>query len=84
MKILVTGSSGFIGSHIVDRLLEEGYETVGIDLWFNKEDLYYQLENPKFEFVKGSILNEDLMKKLISDCDAIIHLAAILGTSQTI
>ncbi len=84
MKILVTGSSGFIGSYIVDKLLEEGYETVGIDLWFNKEDLYYQLENPKFEFVKGSILNEDLMKSLISDCDAIIHLAAILGTSETI
>ncbi|RLE66789.1 MAG: hypothetical protein DRJ38_00970 [Thermoprotei archaeon] len=84
MKILVTGSSGFIGSHIVDKLLEKGYETVGIDLWFNKEDLYYQLENPNFEFVKGSILNEDLMKKLISDCDVIIHLAAILGTSETI
>ena len=84
MKVLVTGSSGFIGSHIVDRLLREGYKTIGIDLWFNKEDLYYQLKSPKFKFVKGSILNEDLMKSLISDCDAIIHLAAILGTSETI
>jgi len=84
MKILVTGSSGFIGSHIVDKLLEKNYKTIGVDLWFNRADLSYQLRNPNFEFVKGSILDETLMKNLISDCDAIVHLAAILGTSETI
>ena len=84
MNILVTGSSGFIGSSIVDKLLMRNYKVTGIDLWFNEADLKHQLENPNFEFVKGSILDENKLKPLISKCDAIIHLAAILGTSETI
>ncbi|MCD6562699.1 MAG: NAD-dependent epimerase/dehydratase family protein [Thermoproteales archaeon] len=84
MRILVTGSSGFIGSFIVDKLLEKGYKVTGIDIWFNEFDLKHQLYNSHFEFVKGSILGDKLISPLISDSDVVIHMAGILGTSETL
>jgi len=85
VKILITGSSGFIGSHIVDELLcSNEYEIIGLDLWFNEDDLKHQLENKRFTFIKGSILDDELLRKIAKDVDVIVHLAAILGTSETV
>ena len=86
MKILITGSSGFIGSHVIDELLKKkDHEVIGYDLWFNKEDLEHQLMRDDFKFIKGSILEEDKLKRIIrNDVNVIVHLAAILGTSETI
>jgi len=85
MKVLVTGSSGFIGSHIVDKLLAEtNYEVLGYDLWFNYDDLRHQLENKRFKFIKASILDDEKLEKVAKNANVIIHLAAILGTSETL
>jgi len=86
LRVLITGSSGFIGSHLVDRLLQDGdkYEVVGLDLWFNEEDLATLREKKNFDFVKGSILDDNLLGKLLKNVDVVVHLAGILGTSESL
>ena len=83
MKILITGGAGFIGSHVVDRLLKDDHEVTVLDLWESPEMTFHQ-NNPKFTFVKGSVLDENIIPSLVKGKDRIIHMAAILGTSETI
>lgn len=71
-KILITGVAGFIGSHIANRFLHEGYSVVGVD------DLSSgKLENvPKgLEFIQGDLALSSTIKKLPKDCNKILHLA---------
>lgn len=77
-KILVTGGAGFIGSHVVDNLLEKGKNVVILDI---KKPL---IINECVQYEKGSITNEHLVEELVSECDGIIHLGGLLGTSETI
>ena len=69
-KILVTGSSGFIGSHVVDALIKNGLQVV----LFDNESSTYKPDE-QIEFV-GSILNKEDLDKSIRDCDAVYHFAA--------
>jgi nucleoside-diphosphate-sugar epimerase len=71
MKIFVTGSNGFIGSHVVKRALCSGHEIVGLrrSNHMAKIDLPYQ---PKW--IEGTL--EDDMRQALKGCDAVIHLAA--------
>ena len=91
MKVLVTGGAGFIGSHIVERLLGEGEEIVVVDNF----DPYYDIRlkeknvkmfkgNPNFTFVKGDILDRELMHPIIKEVDAVIHMAAQAGVRASI
>jgi len=86
MRILVTGGAGFIGSHLCDRLLEEGhYVTVVDDLSVGKKaNIGHNLTNPNFHFVEGSILDKGLMDELIKGCDLIYHLAAVVGVEYVV
>ena len=83
MKILITGGAGFIGSHVVDRLLKDGHEVTVLDLWESHEMINHK-DNPKFSFIKGSVLDENIIPSIVEGKDRIIHMAAILGTSETI
>jgi len=83
MNILISGGAGFIGSHIIDRFLDDGHDVTVLDLWESPEILRHK-DNPKFQFVKGSVLDESLIPSLAAEKDRIIHMAAILGTSETI
>ncbi len=78
-KVLVTGSSGFIGSHVVDALIKNGLQVVLFD---NKNSPYKSDE--QIEFI-GSILNKEDLDKSIRDCDAVYHFAAQadIGVSST-
>lgn len=71
-RIAVTGGAGFIGSHLVDRLLREGNEVVAIDNLFTgtKDNIVQHRENPKFEF-----LRHDITFPLVIEVDQIYHLA---------
>ena len=80
-RILITGGAGFIGSHLAQRLLADGYRvTVIDDLSTGRNDnIAHLLANPSFRFVVGSILDETLMAPLVVDCDMVYHLAAAVG-----
>ena len=81
MKFLITGGAGFLGSHLSETLLKRGDEVVVVDL-INKANQYkiaHLLSNPKFKFYRGSVLDRDLMDKLIWECDKVFHFAALVG-----
>ncbi len=82
MKGLVTGCAGFIGSHLVDKLLERGYEVIGIDCftdyysrWIKEANIISALNHNNFEFIEEDILNMDKFP----DVDYVFHLAAQAG-----
>jgi UDP-glucose 4-epimerase len=86
MKVLITGGAGFIGSHLAEALLENGDEVSIIDdLSTGKFYNIAHLEkNKNFHYVIDTILNEEIMEKLIQGCDIIYHLAASVGVEYVI
>jgi len=81
MRALVTGGSGYIGSKVVEKLLQNNIQVRCYDsLVFGKESLVPFLNNPNFELVKGDITNYRKVGSYMFDCDAIIHLAALVFT----
>ena len=81
MKVLVTGGAGFIGSHLCQRLISMGHTVVAVDnlstgVISNLADLE---ETSSFSFVQGSILDSELLRKLISASEYVFHLAAAVG-----
>jgi UDP-glucose 4-epimerase len=81
MQALITGGAGFIGSHLADRLLEDGHRVIALDNLSTgrHSNIEHLLARTDFEFVLGSILNADLVDDLIGRCDAVFHLAAAVG-----
>lgn len=84
MRILVTGGAGFIGSHLVERLLKEDHEVIVLDnLSFGKiENL--DLKNPKLSFFKGDICDKKIVKKVLKNVDVVFHLAALIDVSFSV
>ncbi len=85
-KILVTGGAGFIGSHLVDKLIEEGHKVTIIDKLdpqVHPEGRPPKYLNKKAEFIKADILQEDILKKALRNVDVIYHLAASTGVGQS-
>jgi len=74
MKFLCTGFSGFIGSHLTDRLLKDGHEVIGIDRSIKWENLTDQ-RNPKLKIYHENI--DGNIADLFKDVDIVIHLAAL-------
>ena len=82
----MTGGAGFIGSHLVDSLLDQGHSvTVIDDLSTGRHDnLARKTRDPKLEFVLGSILNEALVDDVVRRSDVVLHLAAAVGVNLII
>jgi len=79
-KILVTGGAGYVGSVLVPLLLDKGYRVKVYDnLMYGVEGLLSVFDKERFEFIKGSITDRELLSESVKDCDAVIHLAAIVG-----
>ena len=78
MKALVTGGLGFIGSHLVDRLLLDGWSVTVLDnlLTGHRENLAHQIRNEKLKLVDGDVRELPGLSKQVSGCDAVFHLAA--------
>jgi len=81
MRAFITGGAGFIGSHLADELLNSKHQVIALDnLSTGRLQNVAHLENnPGFELVVGSVLNENLVDKLVERCDLIFHLAAAVG-----
>lgn len=86
MKILVTGGAGFIGSHLVERLLDLGHHVWTLDdlSTGRPEFLNKVMTNSHHTFVHDSITNRETIRKLIDNCEAVFHLAAVLGVKNTV
>ena len=85
MKCLVTGAAGFIGSHISERLVKEGYQVVGIDSFLDyypretkEKNLEKLRKDPSFTFIEDDLLRIDL-KDLLKNISYVFHQAAQAG-----
>ena len=81
MKYLITGGAGFIGSHLADMLLDRGDRVTVLDdlSTGNLVNIAHNAGNPAFSFREGSILEEGLVRDLVTDADTVVHLAAAVG-----
>jgi UDP-glucose 4-epimerase len=79
MKILITGGAGFIGSHLTDKFLQEGYQVRVLDNLINGklENLSQNENNPNFKFFKGNILNKNTCQTALEGIDFVFHLACL-------
>ncbi len=81
MKTLITGGAGFVGSHLADKLIEQGHEvTVIDDLSTGRYSNVGHLEaNKNFRLVIDTVLNSRLMEDLIRETDQVFHMASAVG-----
>ena len=81
MRILVTGGAGFIGSHLCDRLLQDGHKVISLDDFSTGKSVNLQniRSNEDFELVEGSVLDFNLISELMGEVDYVFHLAAAVG-----
>ena len=81
MKILITGGSGFIGSHLAEELLSQGEEVYVIDNLSTGrlENVKHLAANPRFHITIETILEEKAVEDLTRKCELIFHLAAAVG-----
>jgi len=75
-RVLVTGGAGFIGSHLVDRLVSIGSNVVVLDDLSSGSLKNLSSSLGRIEFVKGSLLDSGLVERVVKGCDVVFHLAA--------
>ncbi|MBU1196090.1 MAG: GDP-mannose 4,6-dehydratase [Proteobacteria bacterium] len=82
MKIIITGATGFIGSHLAEMCVKEGFEVVAFDR-YDPNSSWGWLENSTYkkdmEIVLGDIRDYDSISKAMHGCDVVFHLAALIG-----
>jgi len=83
--ILVTGGAGFIGSHLTDKLLQEGHKVRVLDNLVNgsKDNLQDAFQNPNFQFIEGNILDKATCEQALEGIEYVFHLAC-LGVRHSI
>ena len=86
MKVLVTGGAGFIGSHLVDRLVDEGYDVCILDNLSSGKlsNINGPLKEDKVEFVEGDIRDASVVDKALVGVDVVVHLAALISVPLSV
>ena len=81
MKYLVTAGAGFIGSHLTERLLEDGHQVKVLDNLSTGQisNIAHLTSNPNLEIVEGDVRRKETLEAHVEDCDRIFHLAAAVG-----
>ena len=81
-KILITGGTGFIGSHLSEKFIKHGYEVRVFDRYnpnYNLGNLSNSNFKSKIDFIFGDIRDYDSVVNAAKNCDIIFHLAALIG-----
>ena len=78
MNVLVTGGAGFIGSHLVERLIKDNHSVRVIDNLLRGNKIPLEVLN-KIEFIEGDIRDLDLVMSAMETIDVVYHFAAVLG-----
>jgi UDP-glucose 4-epimerase len=81
VRALITGGAGFIGSHLADLLLDDGYEVFVLDdlSTGSIDNIAHLRERPDFHLVIDSVLSSAVVNELVFKCDVVYHLAAAVG-----
>jgi UDP-glucose 4-epimerase len=81
VKALITGGAGFVGSHLAERLLEQGHEVLVLDNLSTGsiDNIVHLKSNARFGYVIDSVTNEPLLAEMVDRSDVIFHLAAAVG-----
>ena len=82
MKILVTGGAGYIGSHVVDKLVDEDHEVTVLDNLSTGRIKNLALSTSRIQFVEGDIMDERLINDLVNKHKFVFHLAAAVGVGN--
>ena len=80
-KVLVTGADGFIGSHLTELLLSEGYEVRALSVYnsFNYWGWLDDIRHPNLEIVCGDVRDANFCRTIVNGCDTVFHLAALIA-----
>ena len=78
MKCFVSGGAGFIGSHVVDRLLADGHSVIAYDnLSLGREEfIKHHYSDARFRFIQADVLDTSCLQEAMKDAELVIHLAA--------
>jgi len=89
--VFITGGAGFIGSHLADSLLSDGWQVTVLDNFdpyyaeaLKRENILPHLGNPQYAFIEGDLLDDELIDYVADDTDMIVHLAAKAGVRPSI
>lgn len=83
-QVLVTGGLGYLGSILCEHLLDAGFRVKAVDNLLygqGQQGLFHLCAHPAFQFTKGDVRDESVMKQALKEADIVIHLAAIVGAS---
>ena len=76
--VYVTGGAGYVGGNLIPKLLKQGYRVKVLDLYTYGEEVFAEIRgNSNLIEIKGDMCDQDLLRKTLADCDAVIHLACI-------
>lgn len=80
-KVLVTGADGFIGSHLVELLLSEGYDVRALSVYnsFNYWGWLEDIKHPRLEVVNGDVRDAAFCRHITQECSIVFHLAALIA-----
>lgn len=81
-RALLTGGAGFIGAHIVARLLQAGWRVRVLDDSSTGSRNRLPGDSAQFEYIEGSVLDRDMLAKAAAEIDLVVHLAAVVGMQQ--
>jgi nucleoside-diphosphate-sugar epimerase len=83
-RVLVTGGAGFIGSHLVDRLVANGHEVRVLDDFSSGQESNLERAKPQIEVIRGSICDADVLARAVQGCALVFHEAAVPSVPRSI